>query len=99
MPNSSLHPGTSGKKIQCTEGWECNLGSGGAEFFFASNGFGGFLGPKWKVLNHGALRKHFQGVGIACRSRPGREKGSKKGQKSIKLFWLKKMQFSHKAGG
>ena len=72
---------------------------GGAEFFFANNGLGGFLGPRWKVFNHGTLRKHFQGVGIAWGSRPGREKGLKKGQKSIKLFCLKKMQFILKVGG
>ena len=48
--------------LQSTEGWECNLGLGGAEIFFANNGLGGFLGPRWKVFNHGTLRKHFQEV-------------------------------------
>ena len=35
-------------KDQCTEGWECNLGSRELEIFFANNGLGGFLGPNWK---------------------------------------------------
>ena len=84
---------------QCTEGWECNLGFGRLESFFANNGLGGFLGPKWKVFHHGTPRKHFQGVGIACGSRPSSEKGQKMGKKSIKLFCLKKMQFILKVGG
>ena len=82
-----------------TKGWECNLGFGRLESFFANNGLGGFLGPKWKVFHHGTPRKHFQGVGIACGSRPSSEKGQKMGKKSIKLFCLKKMQFILKVGG
>ena len=45
--------------LQCTEGWECNLGLGGLEIFFADNGLWGFLGPNWKVFHHGTLRWHF----------------------------------------
>ena len=60
-------------KRHCTEGWECNLGSGELEIFFANNGLGGFLGPNWKVFHHGTLCEHFQGVVIAFRSRPGGE--------------------------
>ena len=44
---------------QCTEGWECNLGLGRLEIFFADNGLWGFLGPNWKVFHHGTLREHF----------------------------------------
>ena len=43
-------------EVQCTEGWECNLGLGGLEIFFADNGLWGFLGPNWKVFHHGTLR-------------------------------------------
>ena len=67
------------EKNQCTEGWECNLGSGELEFFFANNGLGGFLGPNWKVFHHGTLCEHFQGVVIAFRSWPGGENGAKIG--------------------
>ena len=73
-------------KEQCTEGWECDLGFWGWNFFIAKNGLGGFLGPHWKVFHHGTLSKHFQGVIIAFGSRPGSEKGQKQGEKSIELF-------------
>ena len=66
-------------RLQCTEGWECNLGSGELEIFFANNGLGGFLGPNWKVFHHGTLCEHFQGVVIAFRSWPGGENGAKIG--------------------
>ena len=65
--------------MQCTEGWECNLGSGELEIFFANNGLGGFLGPNWKVFHHGTLCEHSQGVVIAFRSWPGGENGAKIG--------------------
>ena len=65
--------------IQCTEGWECDLGFGGWKFLFAKNGLGGFLGPHWKVFHHGALSEHFQGVVIAFGSRLGGEKRVKTG--------------------
>ena len=58
---------------QCTEGWDCDLGSEGLEIFFANKGLGGFLGPNWKVFHHGTLCEHFQGVVIAFRSQPGGE--------------------------
>ena len=64
-------------KMVCTEGWDCDLGSGGLEIFFANNGLGGFLGPNWKVFHHGTLCEHFQGVVIAFRSWPGGENGAK----------------------
>ena len=69
--------------LQCTEGWECNLGSGELEIFFANNGLGGFLGPNWKVFHHGTLCEHFQGVVIEFRSWPGVKMGLKSGEKSI----------------
>ena len=78
--------GVSILKLQPTEGWECNLGFGRLESFFANNGLGGFLGPKWKVFHHGTPRKHFQGVGIACGSRPRGEKLAEKGQKISQTF-------------
>ena len=65
--------------LECTEGWECNLGSRELEIFFANNGLGGFLGPNWKVFHHGTLCEHFQGVVIAFRSWPGGENGAKIG--------------------
>ena len=65
--------------LQCTEGWDCDLGSEGLEIFFANNGLGGFLGPNWKVFHHGTLCEHFQGVVIAFRSWPGGENGAKIG--------------------
>ena len=65
--------------IHCTEGWECNLGLGRLEIFFANNGLGGFLGPNRKVFHHGTPRENFQGVGIAWGSRPSGEKGAEIG--------------------
>ena len=59
-----------GAVVQCTEGWECDLGIWGLNFFFANNGLGAFLGPNWKVFHHGTLRNHFQGVVIAFGSHP-----------------------------
>ena len=76
--------------FHCTEGWECNLGFGRLESFFANNGLGGFLGPKWKVFHHGTPRKHFQGVGIACGSRPSSEKGQKRAKNQSNFFALKR---------
>ena len=67
------------RALECTEGWDCDLGSGGLEFFFANNGLGRFLGPNWKVFHHGTLCEHFQGVVIAFRSWPGGENGAKIG--------------------
>ena len=61
--------------LHCTEGWDCDLGFQGSNFFFVNNGLGVFLGPHWKVFHHGTLSKHFQGVVIAFGSRPGGEKG------------------------
>ena len=64
-------------KIHPTKGWDYDLGIRGLKIFFANNGLGGFLGPKWKVLHHGTLRNHFQGLSTAFRSRPGGEKMAK----------------------
>ena len=69
--------------MQCTEGWECNLGVWGWKFFFANNGLGGFLGPNWKVFHHGTLSEHFWGVVTAFGSGPSGEKWMKSGKKSI----------------
>ena len=66
--------------MQCTEGWDCDLGIWGLKFFFAYNGLGAFLGPNWKVFHHGTLRNHFQGVVVAFGSRPG-------GEKRVKIRW------------
>ena len=65
--------------LQCTEGWDCDLGFQGLKFFFGNNGLGGFLGPHWKVFHPGTLSGHFQGVVIAFGSRPGGEKRVKMG--------------------
>ena len=71
---ASANEGQMGPNIRhCTEGWECNLGSGELEFFFANNGLGGFLGPNWKVFHLETLREHFQGAVIAFGSRPDGE--------------------------
>ena len=70
-------------EIQCTEGWECNLGLGGLEKIFADNGLWGFLGPNWKVFHHGTLSEHFWGVVTAFGSGPSGEKWMKSGKKSI----------------
>ena len=72
--------------LQCTEGWECDLGFQGLEIFFCTNGLGGFLGPKWKVFHHGTLRNHSQGVSIALGSRPG-------GEKMAKIRWKINLYF------
>ena len=65
--------------MQCTEGWDCNLGYGARNFFFGNNGLGGFLGPNWKVFHHGTLREHFQGAVIAFGSQPDSEKRVERG--------------------
>ena len=59
-------------KEQCTDGWECDLGFWGWNFF-CQNGLGGFLGPHWKVFHQGTHSKHFQGVIIAFGSWPDSE--------------------------
>ena len=64
---------------QCTEGWDCDLGSQAWKFFVGNNGLGGFLGPHWKVFYHGTPSKHFQGVVKAFGSRLDSEKRVKMG--------------------
>ena len=80
-------------KSRSTEGWECNLRLGGVEIFFANNGFGGFLGPNWKVFHHWTLRDHFQGAVIAFGSRPDREKRVERGWKIYPFFCPQNIQY------
>ena len=72
--------------VRCTEGWECNLGSGELEIFSSNNGLGGFLGPNWKVFHYATLCEHFQGVVIEFRSWPGVKMGLKSGEKLLQFF-------------